>query len=149
MKKVIFLLTITSFLLTSCATIFTGSKDTIYFSSSPEGARVFIDGREICQTPCHARIKKGFNSKSGKMRLDGYEARVFTMDTEFNPVSIINLFNAIGWLIDTGTGALMKYSQKGYNIEFDEEDKLSNLDPVRIEVNTHKKTLDIYIMEGK
>lgn len=35
-------------LTSSCATIFTGTSDTIRFNSNPQGASIYIDGIEIC-----------------------------------------------------------------------------------------------------
>ena len=45
MKKILLALGLTSTLfLTSCATIFTGTRDTLRFDSNPQGAMVYING---------------------------------------------------------------------------------------------------------
>ena len=55
------------------------------------------------------------------MKKDGYENKVFTLDSKFNGVSILNLFGLLGWGIDAATGSLKKYDTKVYNITLDEK----------------------------
>ena len=146
MKSKLFIIVLAStFFMTSCATIFTGTKDTIRFDSTPQGAKVYIDGLEVCKTPCTTQVKRSLSDKLAEMKLDGYETRVITLDREFNAVSIINLGFLIGWGIDAATGSLMKYNKKGYDIELEKENRTSMLEnPSKIEINTDKK-LFMYI----
>lgn len=44
--------------MTSCATLFTGTKDRITFTSNPPGATIYLDGVELCRTPCTTYIKE-------------------------------------------------------------------------------------------
>ena len=46
----------TEILMTSCGSIFTGTKDTIMFNSTPENAKLYIDGFEVCNTPCTIHV---------------------------------------------------------------------------------------------
>ncbi len=149
MKSKLFTLAIASiFLMTSCATIFTGTKDAIRFDSNPQGAKVYIDGLEICKTPCTTQVKRSLSDKLVEIKLDGYETRVITLDRKFNAVSIINLGSLIGWGIDAATGSLMKYDKKGYDIELEKDNKTSLLtNPSKIEINTDTKIVDIYVTQ--
>jgi hypothetical protein len=148
MKKFIITLFI-PILLSSCATIFTGTRDTIYFSSNPEGAMVYKDGLELCKTPCRVPVKRSLNDVDIEYRLDGYEARVFSLDKEFNLVSIINLGNLLGWGIDAASGALMKYDRKTYELDLKRDQRTSQLKPHEIHINTVENTVDIYVMDGE
>lgn len=148
MKKVL-LLTTAVFLLSSCATIFTGTKDTIRFSSTPEGATVYIDGIEICKTPCEARVNRSISEKEVEFKLDGYKTRIITLDRSFNAVSILNMGGLVGWAVDAATGSLMKYDRKSYNIEMETDNKLSSINPSRIEFDTKNKTVDLYVFAEK
>ena len=107
--------------LTSCATIFTGTSDAITFNSTPEGAKVFEAGIEKCTTPCTYKVSRSLSQKNIEMKKDGYENKVFTLDSKFNGVSILNLFGLLGWGIDAATGSLKKYDTKVYNITLDEK----------------------------
>ena len=143
--KILFLAPTITFLMSSCATILTGTRDTIRFDSNPKGAIVYLDGLEVCKTPCSTLVKRSISEKFAEIKLDGYETRVITLDRKFNAVSIINLTGILGWVIDAATGALMKYDRKSYDIKLDKEKRTSLNNPTKIEINTKKKTVDVYL----
>ena len=107
-------LAVAMFLMTSCATLFTGTKDRITFNSNPSGATIYIDGVEQCKTPCTMNVKRSIADTDVEFKLDGYETRLITLSKEFNIVSVINLGNLFGWGIDALTGSVMKYDRKTY-----------------------------------
>jgi hypothetical protein len=140
-------LMIALFLMTGCATIFTGTKDRIAFSSTPSGATIYKDGVEICTTPCNYRIKRSLNDTEVEFKLDGYETRLITLDKEFNLVSIINLGNLLGWGIDALSGAVMKYDRKSYDLKLTKEKSASLLQPSRIDIDTQAKTVTLTVQK--
>ena len=83
------LLATTMLFMTSCATLFTGTKDRITFNSTPSGATIYIDGVEQCKTPCTMKVKRSINDTDVEFKLDGYETRLITLSKEFNVVSIM------------------------------------------------------------
>jgi hypothetical protein len=97
------------FLLTSCASIFTGSKRNVLFESNPTGAKVYVNGMEQCIAPCNIKVK---NNDRVDFRLEGYNERVVVMDADFNLVAILNGFSIIGWGIDALTGSLQRVNTK-------------------------------------
>lgn len=105
--------------LQSCATIFTGTRDTIHFESQPSGAKVQIEGLDVGRTPVDVSVKRSINDKTATMLLEGYESRTFVLSKEFNAVSVLNLFGLLGWAIDAATGSVMKYDRKAYTIELE------------------------------
>ena len=135
------------FLMTGCATIFTGTKDRIYFSSTPSGATIFKDGVEICTTPCNYRIKRSLSDTEVEFKLDGYETRLVTLDKELNLVSIINLGNLFGWGIDVLSGAVMKYDRKAYDLKLTQEKSSSLVQPSRIDIDTKSNTVTLTVQE--
>lgn len=145
--KILFLALTITFLMSSCATILTGTRDTIRFDSNPKGAIVYLYGLEVCKTPCSTSVKRSISEKFAEIKLDGYETRVITLDRKFNAVSIINLTGILGWVIDAATGALMKYDRKGYDIKLDKEKRTSLNNPTKIEINTKKKIVGVYVSE--
>ncbi|MDR2962851.1 MAG: PEGA domain-containing protein [Bacteroidales bacterium] len=143
LKSAVLLAVIVSF--SSCATIFTGTKDKISFDSNPQGAKVIIDGYTVCTTPCSTRIGRSLDGQDVQIKLDGYVTQVITLDQKFNAVSILNLGNLLGWGIDALSGSLKKYGRKSYIIDL--EKRLSQLDVQTIEVDTEQKVVTMYVME--
>ena len=135
------------FLMTGCATIFTGTKDRIAFTSTPSGATIYKDGVEICTTPCNYKVKRSLNDTEVEFKLDGYETRLITLDKEFNLVSIINLGNLFGWGIDALSGAVMKYDRKAYDIKLTQEKSASLVQPSRIDIDTKGNTVTLTVQE--
>lgn len=132
----------------SCATLFTGTKDVIYFNSNPQGARVFIDGIEVCRaTPCQVSVKRTLGTKLAEIKLDDYEAKIVKLDKEFNAVTLLNILlgGLIGLGVDCATGSLMKYDPKVYNVEL--ENALKSTKAQTIEIDTEKKQVAIYVQE--
>lgn len=108
-------------IMTSCATIFTGTKDVISFDSNVPKTKVMINGMERCQTPCQTKVKRTLGTETVTFVSNGYQAKTIELDTKFNGVSIINLANVLGWGIDLATGAVNKYDQKVYNVELEKK----------------------------
>ena len=146
MKKNIFAISIISLsLMTSCATIFTGTKDRITFNSTPAGATIYKDGVEQCKTPCTLRVKRSLGDTDIEYKLDGYETRLITLDKEFNIISILNLGNLLGWGVDALSGAVMKYDKKVYDITLSKNNKTSMINPSKINFDTKKNVVELYV----
>jgi hypothetical protein len=145
MKKVIFSISVICLLMSSCATIFTGTKDRITFNSTPSGATIYKDGVEQCKTPCNLRVKRKIGDSEIEYKLDGYQTRLITLDKEFNVISVINLGNLLGWGIDALSGAVMKYDKKVYDITLSKDNKVSMNNPLKINFDTKKNVAEIFV----
>ncbi|MFN5711152.1 MAG: PEGA domain-containing protein [Bacteroidota bacterium] len=146
MKKISFILIfLSSLILSSCATIFTGTKDRISFNTTPPGAMIYIDGLEQCRTPCSILVKRRLEDTEVEFKLDGYDTRIIKLSKDLNIMSVFNLGNLIAWGIDALSGAVMKYDRKSYDIIL-EGKKTSMILPNRIDIDTKKKTVDLYII---
>ncbi|REC44623.1 peptidase associated/transthyretin-like domain-containing protein [Chryseobacterium pennipullorum] len=106
---------------TSCASMFTGTKDKISFSTSPEGAKVFHKGIEKCMTPCTAEIPRSLSKQTVTFQKEGFTDKEVKLTKTFNPVTLLNILlgGAIGVGIDAATGSLTKYSPKNYEVELE------------------------------
>lgn len=104
---------------TSCATIFTGSKDSITFNTQPEGAKVVFQGVEKCVTPCTTEFHRTLGKRSVEIKKEGFETKELKLEKNFNAVSLLNILfgGLIGFGIDLGTGAFLKYDPKTYSVE--------------------------------
>ena len=133
--KTVSILLVFSILLSSCATIFTGTSDTLVINSQPEGARVLINGIEQGRTPATISVKRKLGETIVDLRLDGYENRTFVLGQEFNGVSVINLLCVLCWGIDAATGAMKKYNPKGYEMTLDPASTSLNIDELPVREN--------------
>lgn len=149
MKTTLLCVVAACLLFSSCATIFTGTKDRIYFNSTPSGATIYKDGVEQCITPCSVRLKRDINDTDLELKLDGYETRIFTLDKEFNIISILNLGNLLGWGIDAISGSLMKYDRKVYNLTLTEKKETDRVQAKEIHIDTKKRKVDVYVLQEK
>ena len=95
-------------IMTSCATIMTGSKQEIIIKSSPSGAVVKINNKNIGITPITTRLSKNIKNQLVKIELDGYQPYEINITREFNAWYIGNLIfgQIIGLIIDAADGAM-------------------------------------------
>lgn len=109
-----------STMLTSCATVFCGSKANVTFESDiKEDVTLTIDGRKHHNVtfPYTTKIKRGFDETVVKAEAPSYKTETIIIDKTFNAVSIINLLDVLAWGIDAATGAITKPEYKWYQIE--------------------------------
>ena len=110
--------------LTSCASIFCGTKAKVTFDSNvKENVTLTIDGIKHHDVvfPYTTKVKRGFEDTIVKAEAKEYKTETIVIDKTFNPVSVINLCDVLGWGIDAATGAITKPSQNYIEIEFKEE----------------------------
>lgn len=106
----------------SCATIFSGTSDSVSFNSRPDGASILINGIPRGTTPATIQISRpGMGSNVVTLKKDGFQDMTFVMDKSFNGVSIINLGNLLGWGIDAMSGALMKNGTSSYDLSLEKK----------------------------
>ena len=106
--------------LSSCSSIFCGSKAQVTFESNiDEAATLTIDGQKYHNVtfPYTTKVKRGFDETIVKVEAPSYNTETIVINKNFNAVSIINLLDVLGWGIDAATGAITKPEQKFYQIE--------------------------------
>lgn len=109
-------------LLSGCATVFTGTRDTLRFDTEPRGAELSINGERICRTPCQTSVRRSLGTRAASLRLEGYREERFRLHTDFNYISLANLSFLFGWAIDIATGAIMRYDRREYHFELRPEE---------------------------
>jgi hypothetical protein len=149
MKKVTMSLILASTLLvSSCASIFTGSKRSVLFESNPSGAKVFVNGFEKGITPSQIKVKADDRID---FRLDDYKERVVVMDSNFNLVAILNGISIIGWGIDALTGSLKRVDTKYVKVDLETENSsiaayLEKGNINKVDINTKNKIIETVII---
>ncbi|WP_248724038.1 PEGA domain-containing protein [Seonamhaeicola sp. ML3] len=149
MKKLI-VLSVAILTLSSCASIFTGSKRNVLFESNPSGAKVYVNGFEKGVTPAQIKVKADDRID---FRLDGFKERVVVMDSNFNLVSILNGLSIIGWGVDALTGSLKRVDTKYVKVDMENQSKsvavenyLDNGEIKKVSINTDKKLIETVIV---
>lgn len=109
-------------LLSGCATIFSGSKQRIYFTSNPSAATIFIDETAVGKTPFSMKLKRN-QSREVTISLDGYKPYKTKLTKKFNLWYLGNIMigGAVGFIIDPITGAMFRLSPTKMNAELNKD----------------------------
>ena len=116
---VVILLVGASMTLSSCATIFSGSRQQVTFTSYPPGATV-VDrrGETLGVTPTVANVRRASNPRI-TMQL-GDQVQDVNLSGSFNPNVLWNILlgGIPGMLIDYSTGAAWRYNNPNAFVQF-------------------------------
>jgi PEGA domain len=101
-----------------CATIIDGSSQPVTFNSSPNGARIYVNGMEVGTTPLIMPVKR---SKTTMLlaKKDGYEDQSLLLQTKLNPYfwgNIIFYGGLFSSTTDFASDAMIEYSPNMYYI---------------------------------
>ena len=117
---------ISLFTFSSCSSIFCGAKANVTFESDiEEPATLTIDGQKHKNVtfPYTTKVRRGFDETVVKVEAPSYNTETIVINKNFNAVSVINLFDVLGWGIDAATGAITKPEQKWYQIEMTKKEE--------------------------
>ena len=107
--------------LNGCATIFTGTTDTLKFNANVPGVRLTIDGEYKGELPLTLTMSRNFmNGQQFKAKFEaaGHETQEFQLKREFNYVAILDITSIpTSGGIDLLTGSLMKFSPDEYHVQ--------------------------------
>jgi hypothetical protein len=105
-------------LLSSCATIVSGSKQNVKFSSNPSSASIFIDEVEVGKTPFEIKLARK-SEHSVMIKLEGYQTYQTNLTKKFNAWYIGNILigGLIGLIVDPITGAIYNLSPNEINAQ--------------------------------
>lgn len=116
MKKIIIAtLACATLLLTGCATIISGTNQTLTFNSNVEDVNVYVDGALIGKTPVSASFKKN-KAQTVMFTKEGYLAVTRDITKSFDPVALVNII----WDLSTTdfiTGAVYEYAPNAIYVE--------------------------------
>ena len=100
-----------------CATILDGSSQPLTFNSSPNGARIYVNGMELGTTPLTMAVKR---SKTTMIlaKKDGYEDQQLALQTKTNFTFWGNIISGgfVGSTTDYFSDAMIEYSPNMYYI---------------------------------
>ena len=104
--------------MSSCATIVSGSKQNVKFSSNPSTAVIFIDEVEVGKTPFEIKLERK-SEHTVMLKLEGYQNYQTKLTKKFNAWYIGNILigGIIGLIIDPITGAMYNLSPDEINAQ--------------------------------
>lgn len=123
MKKIL-LLICSAFLLSSCMSIFSSSKQSITFTGE-DGTKLYDGTNNVKLAEIKdggsttVKIKKKLSDKTIIAKKEGFKDTPFVVESSFNTKSLWNILFWPGFLIDLGTGKINKYDPVIYNIEME------------------------------
>lgn len=133
MKKFIFCAC--TLFLSACGTIFSGSTQSITFSSNLKDVKIYANGALVCSsTPCSVDIDRGSSALTVIAKADGYDDEISQVKSKINPASWGNLLSVYSWTTDFATSSMWKYSENGVYINMKKANmKKAELDMFRRE----------------
>ena len=120
--KSIAILGATALVLWGCATIMHGTSQKVGISSSPSGAKVWVDNKEMGVTPLFADLKRG-DDHIVKVELAGYQKAEMTITKSVSGWVWGNIVfgGLIGLAVDAISGGLYNLSPEQLNAELKKE----------------------------
>ena len=112
-KSIIYIFII--YLVSGCATIFSGKTQNVTINSFPAGATVKVSGRVVGKTPIILALnRKGYSPIT--LELAGYEKAYVPVRKGFNNMFWANILFIYGSSTDVTTGATGEYEPSSYRV---------------------------------
>jgi hypothetical protein len=114
-----------AFTLTGCATIISGTQQTVTVQSYPSGAHVKF-GNLTGTTPVTFTVDKGQQCAMEVSHAPG--TRVVQLKRTFDPATLLNLIPPFwpGFIVDAWTGAMSKYNPEVVSVDFRASSRSTN-----------------------
>lgn len=125
--KLLLTFCISTTILSSCAAIFSGTKDKIYINTTPPGAEVFIDGVRVGKSNQEIVLKRKYaDQRQVLLKLEGHQDLSFQIDQKIATAYYLNLPlmlaglvpGIVGFGVDIASGSALKPIQTEYNYNF-------------------------------
>ena len=122
-------------ILAACGTVFSGSDQDISFDSNVKDVKIFVDGMEMCKTPCILPLERKSSSTYIVAKKEGYEDKQLLLRSGFNKIALFNLTYLPSWLTDAVSGGMWQYNRDGVYIDM-EKANLKNAELEQSKRNT-------------
>lgn len=110
--------------MSGCASIMSGTTQSLLINSNPSGATVEVDGLQA-RTPAKLELKRNQASHSVRIKKEGFETAQLSIGRQFNPWVAGNLFWGygfpIGVLVDLVTGGAWDLENDSLNVSLSPE----------------------------
>ena len=121
---------VATLLLSSCATIFCGTKAKVTVNNPEIKQPVSITTDVSCYNnvtlPYEVKVRRGYKPSNIVVESDGYNPATITVKKKYNPVTVANVLNWVAWAVDAGTGAIMRPERTAYTFHFEQGENTHN-----------------------
>ncbi|MEI7841748.1 MAG: PEGA domain-containing protein [Gallionellaceae bacterium] len=103
---------------TGCSTIVNGKKQVVTINSNVTEADVTVNGKPVGKTPFTGEIERASKALV-QVSKEGFETKIITMDTSFEPIFWGNILcgGGIGSTTDGVSGAMYKYAPSTIQVD--------------------------------
>ena len=119
------LLTCVAFSFSSCATLFTPTKQEITFTGE-NGIGIYDKSKKLGmidkEGTATIKVKKELSSKTLFAKKEGYDRTPVQIESTLNPISLLNLLFLPGWIVDIVTGKVCKWDDDIIEVEMRKKD---------------------------
>jgi hypothetical protein len=133
-------------MLAGCATIFTGTTDTLRFEANVPGVRLSIDGQVYGELPLTFDMSRNFMGGKqflARFEAPGYATQEFQLQREFNTVAILDVSSTIiSGGVDVLTGSLMRFAPHEYHVQMVPAGRTASrrqLDAIRFALSNYRR----------
>ncbi len=116
MKKIILLSVL---MLGACGTIFNSTNQDLSFDSNIKDVKIYVDGLEICKTPCVYPLERKSSTAIITAKKQGYEDKQIVVRSNISKIAFLNLTFWPSWITDVATGGMWQYSRDGVYIDME------------------------------
>ena len=142
MKKIILLFTL---ILGACGTLFNSSNQDVSFDSNIKGVKVYVDGLEICKTPCVYPMERKSGTTIVTAKKTGYDDKQIIIRSNLSAIAVLNLTFWPSWLTDVATGGMWQYNKNGVYIDMEKSNlKSAELKQIKKDVAVSRFALFNY-----
>lgn len=130
------------FILSGCASLFGNMKNEVTFRTAPEGAVIYIDGKEIGRTPLNHIVNPKMGVHKITVKMAGYKTETFTMKKSLMSSNSTFIFN---WDTEVSKGKIFEYKTNSYFINLESNWASKSVDEALKFVQANYKELIIDI----
>lgn len=111
--------------MSSCSTIFCGTKAKVLLDDTKMEQSVNIttdvEHHTNVNLPYTVKVKRGKKPSTITVESDGYRPMQLIVNKKFNAISVINLTNWVGWVVDVATGSMMRPEKNVYTFHMEKD----------------------------
>lgn len=105
--------------LTGCASIAGNNTRKVSVTSYPAGATIMVDNQPYGATPNTITLPSYiYGGKSISVQKKGYQSQYRMVNTQFQPIGLLNIIFWPGFIVDAVAGNTVKIDPADLNLEF-------------------------------
>jgi len=104
--------------LTACASIAGENSRRVRVSSIPSGATIVVDNQNYGVTPAVISLPNYiYGGKSVTLKKRGYQDQTMMVNTQFQPIALLDIFLWPTFIVDAAAGNLVKIDPASVNLD--------------------------------